>query len=457
MFARNPSLARRLTKIILVVLSFVLLFFEFDTNALRTVGSEWFWSHQRETESLIIARMVLSRQDGIFSRGGLAGLGSLDSSPPSWTFIPSRDQAKAYILGLRFDRYSPYKSQVGAQGLLFSALDRLIPAPPRAKLRLFHGLNALLAALVLALIILWFFEEFGLGPALFVFATTVASQWLVVIARNLWWSLWAFFLPMLMVMLYMKRRPSPAARRAWALGGLLALCFLVKFLLNGYEFLPAILLMTVVPLAYYAVRERWAIGQILRYGLAASLAAILAFAFSLSILLTQISSLREDGPKGMDYILWTMQKRTHGNPSDFPAVYTPSLKAGTLGVVLTYLKGPFFSSHDYRPAESSAPAPSRFQIPYAALLILFLAASVLILINRKKAAARPHARTGPALLAAVWFSLLAPLSWLVFFKAHSYIHTHLDFIVWHMPFTLFGFALCGLAVRSLFSGRARAG
>jgi hypothetical protein len=53
----------------------------------------------------------------------------------------------------------------------------------------------------------------------------------------------------------------------------------------------------------------------------------------------------------------------------------------------------------------------------------------------------------------MWFSLLAPLSWFVIFKAHSYIHTHMNFIVWQMPFTFFGFAACGLLVERFFAHR----
>jgi len=48
-----------------------------------------------------------------------------------------------------------------------------------------------------------------------------------------------------------------------------------------------------------------------------------------------------------------------------------------------------------------------------------------------------------ALSLALWFSLLAPLSWMVIFKGHSYIHTHMNFITWHMPFTILGFGLMG--------------
>ena len=448
MAAQNRSPSRRWKNTVLVVLSGVLLFLEFNTNAWKVVGSEWFWTHQRSTESFVVARMVLSRQGGIFSEAGLPGLGSLDSSPPSYAAIPARDQYRAYIKGLRFERYSPYKSQVGGQGILFSSLDRLIPSSPRTKLSLFHGFNSFLSAVVLAFIILWFFKEFGLLPAVFVLVSTVASQWLVVFARNLWWSVWAFYLPMLVVMSYLRRRPVPSARQAWTLGGLLAASLFAKCLFNGYEFLTTTLLMAVVPLAYYSVRDRWAVGHLLRYGLAASLAAVLAVALSLGILLAQIGSLKEDAGNGGHYILWTMKKRTHGNSRDFPTVYAASLKSGTLSVVLSYIKGPFLSSHDFMPAESSGSTPSRFQISYASLLALFAAASVLLLLRRKASAFPLRPRAGPALLAATWFSLLAPLSWFVLFKAHSYIHTHMNFLVWQMPFTLFGFALCGFALRS---------
>ena len=51
-----------------------------------------------------------------------------------------------------------------------------------------------------------------------------------------------------------------------------------------------------------------------------------------------------------------------------------------------------------------------------------------------------------ALICATWFSILAPLSWFVIFKAHSYIHTHMSFLLWQMPFTLFGFAVFGATV-----------
>ena len=57
------------------------------------------------------------------------------------------------------------------------------------------------------------------------------------------------------------------------------------------------------------------------------------------------------------------------------------------------------------------------------------------------------------LIVTTWFSLLAPLSWLIMFKAAAYIHTHTNFIAFYMPFALFGFAIIGIVLSHFLSKR----
>jgi hypothetical protein len=56
---------------------------------------------------------------------------------------------------------------------------------------------------------------------------------------------------------------------------------------------------------------------------------------------------------------------------------------------------------------------------------------------------------------STWVSILAPLSWFIIFKAHSYIHTHMNYIVWQMPFVLFGSALCGVVLAGVLRDLVR--
>jgi hypothetical protein len=55
------------------------------------------------------------------------------------------------------------------------------------------------------------------------------------------------------------------------------------------------------------------------------------------------------------------------------------------------------------------------------------------------------------LIVATWYSILAPLSWLVVFRQHATEHFALDQIVWVMPFVLYGAALVGFVPRGLLA------
>jgi len=90
------------------------------------------------------------------------------------------------------------------------------------------------------------------------------------------------------------------------------------------------------------------------------------------------------------------------------------------------------------------------KIRYLYLVALFVDVTVIYFLGwRRWGEGFDPGRRGLALISAVWFASLAPLSWFVIFKAHSYIHLHMNFITWHMPFALLGFGLCGYVAERL--------
>jgi hypothetical protein len=147
---------------------------------------------------------------------------------------------------------------------------------------------------------------------------------------------------------------------------------------------------------------------------------------------------------GIRHVRYVLAKRTYGTPSSFPEIYRASLRSNPVSVALTYLRGPAIDLTNWIQA---GPWWNRFvlQIRFGYLVFLFLLATLFLLRLPSTTDQRPvDARKKVALTCAAWFSILAPLSWFVVFKAHSYIHTGMNEITWHVPFTLFGFALCGL-------------
>ena len=141
---------------------------------------------------------------------------------------------------------------------------------------------------------------------------------------------------------------------------------------------------------------------------------------------------------GVGHVVYSFGKRTHGEAQGFPEVYAASLEAGTIGVVITYVNGIFFDLNNY--LSQTNPFVSNFllKVRYGYLIVLFMVMSVLLFLRSKRVMANRREQD-IALIWTTWFSILAPLSWFVIFKAHSFIHTHMSFLLWQMPFTFFRF------------------
>lgn len=427
----------------LCVLSMYLLFRGFCTNAWRVAAGDWFQSHQRDMESFVLGRIVATRQQGMFSYGGLTGWGNTESCPRGGCI--GGPQYEAFLQDTPLIRFTPYLSQTGGQAMLLGLLDQALSIPPTAKLDLFHGLTSLLAALALTLIVLWFSLEFGLTAGLFVLGSTVLSQWLTVFGRNLWWSIWAFYLPMLVLAFYLRGR---TARPPWcALSSVVFPTILLKCTINGYEYITTTIVMMLMPLVYYGLARRWGLRNLLVGLLVAAAASLMAVLVSVAILSAQIAAVKGTFADGPAYLFYTLAKRTYADPALFPSEYQASLRAGVLEVLLPYLRGYFFNLNNWWIVPSAFVTRFLFKIRYLYLIGLFCGAG-LLLWQVDVRSRQDRSRQGDlALVWTTWLSILAPLSWLVIFKAHSSIHTHMNFLVWQMPYTLFGFALTGVTIQ----------
>lgn len=434
-------------KLSLWSISIILIFLGFFSNSWRVADQNWFANHQKDTESHIMGRMVKSRQDGILSAGGLNGWGTAKINDAEW--IPSTElgpQYNAYLYELSFENYSTYKSQPGGQGMVFSLLDRLIPLSPTFKFWTFYVLTSLLSAVALTYIIGWFYNEFGGLAAIFVLCSIVLSQWLTVFGRNLWWCIWAFYLPMIVVMKYLQSNRDIENRQFVKFGVLIFIAVSIKCFINGYEYITTTLLMMATPCIYYAFLDKWNKEKCLKLTSVVVLGSGVAIFLSMIMLCFQIGAVKGGFMDGVEHVIWSFGKRTYGNAEDFPPVYAASLEAGAYGVVITYINGIFFDLNNYISTTNTFISNYLFKIRYYYLIVLFALTSILLYwrIN-KNDVSNPKII---ALIITTWFSISAPLSWFIIFKAHSYIHTHMSFLLWQMPFTLFGFAVIAAAVFS---------
>lgn len=457
MLVRQTNLQEVVKASAIFIVSTALMFPGFLSNAWHVAPHPWFADQLRDTESLIIGRMVKSRQDGIFSAAALTGAGVEERVKREWiTSEQVENQYAAYLDGLTFNEYWPYLSQTGGQGILFSLLDRALPLAPQKRLTLYHALTSMLTAIALSMIALWFYREFGSCVAGFVVGSMVISQWLTVFGRNLWWVPWAFYLPMIALMYVLRHsRRVATGRHLVRLGLIVGVCVWIKCFFTGFEYITTTLLMMSTPLVYYALLDRVRFREFLKAGAATVAGSMIAVFASLTVLLTQIAALNGSLSGGFEHLVYALGKRAHGHPSNYPEGYAASLDASTAEVVVTYLEGTFVDLNNYLAAVNPATSNEFLEIRYVYVVILFLTASIILSMLKPPSDTVQQRRRQTALIVTTWFSMLAPLSWYVVFTAHSYVHTHMNYLLWQMPFTLFGFALCGLVVGNVFSGSLR--
>ena len=365
------------------VISILVLFLGYYANFWKVVDQHLFDNFQIEGEGMVIARMVKSSQGGILSSGGLIGFGRIDKETPIeekfYTF-----QYKAYLNKIPFGIYSTYKSQIGAQGFFFSALDRIIPFSPYKKLKLFHIFTSLLSSLALSLIGLWFYLEFGALTGIFVLFSAAISQWLVIFSKNLFWSTWAFFLPMILVMFYLRRYGLSGKNRYVSFGGLVFFAVFIKCLFNGYEYITTALVMMVVPFIYYCVLEKTTWRKFINYSIPIILSSLAALLLSFIILSAQIAIAEGSFMSGINHIIYSFEKRTFGDPSSMPKIYAESLNSNLLAVIKTYFQASFFDFRKIIPSGSILSSLSTTRIRFWHLTVFFGILSLLLLFLRKR-------------------------------------------------------------------------
>jgi hypothetical protein len=89
-------------------------------------------------------------------------------------------------------------------------------------------------------------------------------------------------------------------------------------------------------------------------------------------------------------------------------------------------------------------------------MLTFLILAVVLLIFQFKTHMVPVAfrdHLMKTLLVSTYIGLLGPLSWMVIFKSHSYLHVHINSLFWYLPFMLFLYVGYGYAVKLLWLQR----
>lgn len=419
---------------IFLSLSFIILVLGFSCNLWHVSPDSKFGRFDEYSESLALGRMNRSASDGIFSYGALPGVNyEKDKYPENsdFLFLTYSLQEDYYKSGTVTDSFDVYMTQTGGHLTFFSIINKILPFSHSINFHIIHTINAILSALCFVLILGWAYRNFGLIPSSVMLLLIALSPWLTYYGYSLWWGLWCIYIPFVTTLLVLERNHKkriPPAKIIFYI----ALSVFIKCVLNGFEIITTSMVALVCPIVYYFFLEKKRLIDFIYFSAKVTVfSAVAAFAEML-LLITQIRAVKGSFGTGIEHIVHSYLRRTTIT-DDSSFIYY----ASPVNLLHKYLKGNAFE-WGFLPQGSK---PFWF---IGFFTIMIVAAGWIFWAGRKLS--QPFRRRNLALLLTFIFSALAPLSWLIIFRQHSANHFHLDYIVWYVPFALFGFLVIGESI-----------
>ncbi|WP_028521286.1 hypothetical protein [Ruminococcus flavefaciens] len=295
--------------------------------------------------------------------------------------------------------YTTYYSQLGLQGYFFCAVTRLF-----RDIRMITWFRwsccAVFSALLVAITI-QLYRRYHLLYAICFWAISVNSNWISSFSPNLYWVMFTWFVPMLLGILCLTHD-----KYRKLLYPLFFASVIIKSLC-GFEYLSTILIAAEVWLAAEWILHKEKRASLFRCILISGLCMLAGFAVAAVVQMAVYGNgnIRQ----GYDFFMhYLVHRRTFGNPEEFNPAYFDSLNASSGTVLKKYL-------WDYEEGKK---------------MLLLLVASLLFLLTDRVLFKRDRKQD----LSLLLLHLAAPLSWFILAKSHSYIHTHINFVLYYLGF-----------------------
>lgn len=403
---KEKILTKKNKNILLILWMTFLMTFNYASSFFNP-KNDIFKNFQDDSESLV-QDMIVARNDGIKDTGPY-GLGEYNRENRT---------------------ISNYKSQYGLQGKFFQIFHK-IPGN--------NTFCAICTALTFVFLCFLIKKKFNTLLAFCFFITFLLSPWIVNFARNLYWVEFTWFIPMLLGLICSIKIQNKKIRLLCYVGAFLSI--LVKSLC-GYEYLTVIMLgLVAFPLVDFFIallnKDRKGATRLLKAVILLGICAILGFALALLI----HARIRGNGDiiEGLKSIYKhdVLRRTLGGNPEDFPAVYAGSLNASIKDVLRRYYNFHFCFHTDIILGINGR---------YFLLLTL-----IPLAIFMYKAL---HKRLDVQNIALYFVFYISSVSWFVLGKSHSYIHVHMNYVLWYFGFVQICFYVILEEVIGFFKSRA---
>ena len=420
---------RNIRQVIYLLIVFIVFFSSYAFNIFNIVPS-YYTSFDRTDELYVIVRLDRSKHEGIFKYGGLTGEMVDKNNTDTIKYEGDKRIITHYSNFLSNipipGEFKAYKSQTGGQAILYGVLQKVSPLRNGSNIQIFRCLNVLILAFIFTLFIGWCYRNFNFVSSLIPFVCLILSPLLMMYGFNLWWTLWSFYLPFVTMLLVLEQKNKHEGKYSdkKILLCLFAAVF-VKCFFTGFEYITSTLIAALCPILYYQILNKSSFKQIIVFIFKAGIVCLLAVFSEMLILITQIKFLEGSFVNGVNHILDSYIRRATYDKAEIVYSYWD--------ITMKYLGGSVYTFKGI--------------LSFGSILLCIVAGSIILYFFSKKYSTIDVFRKNAALIITTFFAISGPFSWFFIFKEHSTFHS--NYIVWYLPFLLFGFLIIGVALSTI--------
>lgn len=361
----------------------------------------------KESEALVIGRIVLDKF--MPNSPSTAMLGAATSDRFSYDTAHITEGYTLLTSAPQNIQFQPYLSQVGLQGWFYSAIYNDLGF---AQLKYLNLLCSLLTAISLLFLTWGYSQSLGNRFAVIFLVSTALSPWVVAFSNNLYWSPFLWFAPAgFAVCAYL-------CHNKWCKYACLLMVLMSVFIksLCGYEYISTIIWFScaIFLLDPFLPNPRFEKTQALKYTVCVFSLGVIGFMLALLVHANLRADSLSDGI--VSIFEHDVKRRTYGAASSFAAdkIVAASLTATPSEVLKMYF---------------TWKTPLLISLPSLSFMILTGLAMVTLLY---KFTAMHISRWRDFGLFFIF--AFGPISWFVLAKSHSYVHPHLNFVLWYFGF-----------------------
>lgn len=402
----KKKIKKNFQKIIKFIFFLILIQQIFYKNIFQIIDQGFFESWQTDSEALVIGNINNIR----IGNESNWGLGTNNASDVN-TYKIFNDNK---INDLQFVEY---KSSYGLQGRVFKYLYKQIP-----NINLFHQITAFFMSLTVISLFHLMSKVFDKKFSYLFIITLTTSYWIVAASKNLFWQSFLWFLPSVFsFLLYLSKSKLK--------NFLFLFCIFISVFLKslcGYEFLSTITLFAISPfiLGPYFKSE-----TSIKYNYIIYIFAACILGFLCAILIHSYHLESKNIFEGINILIHdVIMRRTYSiNSSDY-GLLKESLDSTITSVIFKYINQwttPIILRLPWSPDGPVAYekiSSMSFKLMIAISFFGIFQKFILKIITWKR----------DLMLLTVYF--LVCISWFIFGKGHSYIHTHINFVIWYFGF-----------------------